>query len=63
MTGKIDISPDELDIVQAILRAHLPEGTRTWAFGSRVKGAAKPFSDLDLAVEAGGARPKTARRA
>lgn len=51
MSAKIDISPEQLDIVQAILRAHLPMGTRAWAFGSRVTWTAKPYSDLDLAVE------------
>lgn len=57
MTGKIDISPAELAIVQDILRKHLPKGARTWAFGSRVTWTAKPFSDLDLAVEAASPLP------
>jgi type I restriction enzyme S subunit len=51
MTGKIDISPDQLETVQTILRAHLPKGTLAWAFGSRVTWTAKPFSDLDIALE------------
>jgi type I restriction enzyme S subunit len=55
MSAKIDISPEQLDIVQAILHAHLPKGTLAWAFGSRATWTAKPFSDLDLAVE--GAAP------
>lgn len=55
MSAKIDISPEQLDSVQVILRAHLPKGTLAWAFGSRVTWTAKPFSDLDLAVE--GAAP------
>lgn len=55
MTGKIDISPEQLAIVQGILKAHLPKGTLAWAFGSRVTWAAKPFSDLDIALE--GAAP------
>lgn len=55
MTGKIDISPEQLAIVQGILRAHLPKGTLAWAFGSRVTWTAKPFSDLDIALE--GAAP------
>jgi type I restriction enzyme, S subunit len=55
MTGKIDISPEQLAIVQGILRDHLPMGTLAWAFGSRVTWTAKPFSDLDIALE--GAEP------
>lgn len=55
MTGKIDISPEQLAIVQGILRDHLPKGTLAWAFGSRVTWSAKPFSDLDIALE--GAAP------
>jgi type I restriction enzyme S subunit len=55
MTAKIDISPEQLAIVQGILKAHLPKGTLAWAFGSRVTWTAKPFSDLDIALE--GAAP------
>jgi len=51
MTGKIDISPEQLAIVQGVLKAHLPKGTLAWAFGSRVTWTAKPFSDLDIALE------------
>lgn len=51
MTGKIDISPEQLAIVQGILKGHLPKGTLAWAFGSRVTWTAKPFSDLDIALE------------
>ncbi|PIE13990.1 MAG: type I restriction endonuclease subunit S [Rhodobacterales bacterium] len=55
MKGKIDISPEQLKIVQGILKDHLPGGTLAWAFGSRVTWTAKPFSDLDIALE--GAAP------
>lgn len=55
MTGKIDISPEQLAIVQGILKDHLPKGTLAWAFGSRLTWTAKPFSDLDIALE--GAEP------
>ena len=51
MTAKIDVSPEQLAIVQGILRDHLPKGTLAWAFGSRVTWTAKPFSDLDIALE------------
>jgi type I restriction enzyme S subunit len=45
----IDIRPDLWGIVRDIMRRHVP-GHEVWAFGSRVKGTAKPYSDLDLAV-------------
>ena len=49
MTFALDLRPDQLEIVRAILRRHVPD-CEVWAFGSRVTGTAKPYSDLDLAV-------------
>lgn len=43
----IDLLPRHLAEVRSVLRQHLPD-TRTWAFGSRVDGAASEASDLDL---------------
>lgn len=37
-------------MVRDILRAHV-SGSRAFAFGSRVHGTARPFSDLDLVVQ------------
>lgn len=48
-TSAIDLQPDQWAIVRDILQKHVP-GHVVWAFGSRAKGTAKPFSDLDLAV-------------
>ncbi|MEO5369458.1 MAG: nucleotidyltransferase domain-containing protein [Magnetococcus sp. DMHC-1] len=45
----LDIRPDHLQIVQNILKKHVPD-LEVWAFGSRVKWTAKPYSDLDLCV-------------
>ena len=45
----IDIRPDHWIIVRDILRKHVPQYT-VWAFGSRARRTAKPFSDLDLAI-------------
>lgn len=56
----IAIRPGEWEIVQAILRRHVP-GWRAWAFGSRARGRAKPYSDLDLALL--GPRPLAADEA
>lgn len=46
---RIDIHPDHWDIVRGILQKHVPQ-YEVWAFGSRAKWTAKPYSDLDLAV-------------
>ncbi len=43
----IDIAPQDLKTIKALLHQYLPH-TLVWAFGSRVKFTAKPSSDLDL---------------
>ena len=48
-----DIRPEHRAIVAGILRAALPAGAQVWAFGSRATGRARPYSDLDLAIDAG----------
>jgi predicted nucleotidyltransferase len=45
----IDLRPRDLESVLRILAEHVPD-REVWAFGSRVGGSAKEFSDLDLAV-------------
>ena len=45
----IDIRADHWAIVRDILRKHVPQ-CEVWAFGSRARGMAKQYSDLDLAV-------------
>ena len=45
----LDLNAHDLEIVLALLRKFVPD-REVWAFGSRVKRTAKPFSDLDLAV-------------
>lgn len=45
----IDIRPDLWPIVRDILQRHVPD-REVWAFGSRVRGRAKRYSDLDLAI-------------
>ncbi|MDE2780322.1 MAG: restriction endonuclease subunit S [Chloroflexota bacterium] len=47
----MDIRPDHLEIVQDILREHLPVEAEVWVFGSRANWTTKDSSDLDLAVE------------
>ena len=46
---KIDMTPAQWAIVKNILQKHVPHHT-VWAFGSRAKFTAKPYSDLDLAI-------------
>lgn len=48
-TPPIDMRPDHWAIVRDILCKHVP-GREVWAFGSRARGTAKRYSDLDLAV-------------
>ena len=50
LTSPVDIRADHLEIVQDILRTHLPAGVRVWVFGSRANWTTKDSSDLDLAV-------------
>ena len=44
-----DITPDQWDIIQDILNAHVANFD-VWAFGSRATRTAKPYSDLDLVI-------------
>lgn len=45
----IDLSPRDWEIVRNILAHNVPQ-YEVWAFGSRTKGTAKEYSDLDLAI-------------
>jgi len=45
----LDLTPEQLAEVRRILQQHV-SGSTVRAFGSRVQGTAKPFSDLDLVV-------------
>jgi len=54
MTSAVDragltLKPQELKKISDILKQHVP-GYDVWAFGSRVKGDAKQYSDLDVVV-------------
>ncbi len=48
----IDLPTDQLEQVRQIVRLHMPEH-EVFAFGSRVNGKAKKFSDLDLMLKTG----------
>lgn len=45
----LDLNPRDWEIVRNILARHVPQ-YEVWAFGSRAKGTAKEYSDLDLAI-------------
>jgi len=45
----IDIEPKHLELLKSILSDQIPTYT-VWAFGSRVSGKAKRYSDLDIAI-------------
>ena len=49
MTNSVDLNPNHLGTVKAILAEHVPE-CEVRAFGSRATWTAKDYSDLDLAV-------------
>ena len=51
MTLSPDICDDHARIVRSVLRTHLPQGARACVFGSRARGGARLYSDLDLAFE------------
>jgi predicted nucleotidyltransferase len=47
----IKITPEQLQTVTGILALYAPEA-EVWAFGSRVDGTPKDYSDLDLVIVA-----------
>lgn len=52
----IDLPQAQLEQVRAIVRRHV-HGGEVFAFGSRVSGRARKFSDLDLMIKAEGSIP------
>ena len=50
---RVDIQPSHLELVRTILRQHLPQSAKVWAFGSRARGDNREASDLDLAIDLG----------
>lgn len=47
--SSLDLSPHDQEELQRLLQQYL-SGCVVWAFGSRVNGSHKPYSDLDLAI-------------
>jgi uncharacterized protein len=45
----LGLAPQDVSAILAFLQRYIPD-VEVWAFGSRVRGTARPFSDLDLVV-------------
>lgn len=43
------MTAEELGMLQRVMKRYVPD-YKVWAFGSRVTGTYKPYSDLDLAL-------------
>lgn len=51
---KIDLDDKYLDEIKEILKRFIPESdAEFYIFGSRVKGKAKKYSDIDIAITCG----------
>ncbi len=46
----LDLRDGELAILRSCLGTYLPSDARAFAFGSRVDGSARRYSDLDVAL-------------
>lgn len=46
----LDVSREHLQIIKDVLNKYLTANEVVWAFGSRVSGASKKYSDLDLVI-------------
>lgn len=53
----VRLDPAELEVVRRILDAHLAPDVRVGVFGSRAGGTVKPWSDLDLVLDAAAPLP------
>ncbi len=51
MTATLDLREDHAAILRNVLRSYLPADARAYVFGSRARGGARRYSDLDLALE------------
>ncbi|MBK8338788.1 MAG: nucleotidyltransferase domain-containing protein [Flavobacteriales bacterium] len=47
----LDLEARHQAMLREVLMRHVPDA-QVWVYGSRVKGTAKKFSDLDIAIEA-----------
>ncbi|MBC6444476.1 MAG: nucleotidyltransferase domain-containing protein [Alphaproteobacteria bacterium GM202ARS2] len=55
MTEAIELEPEYVALVRAILRRHVPRGVRVYAFGSRAKRLVRVrYADVDLCLRGEG---------
>ena len=45
----VNVTIEQQEIISTLLEQHVPK-VEVWAYGSRVKGTARPNSDLDVVV-------------
>ena len=45
----LDLSDQQLQQVREVLQKYVPD-CEVWAFGSRINGKARSYSDLDLVI-------------
>ena len=50
---RLGLTAEQKAIALQILQEHLPADAMIWVFGTRARGQARPYSDLDLAIDAG----------
>lgn len=48
-----DVESNHLELIKQILKTFVPDAS-IYVFGSRAKNCAKPYSDLDLAIDLNG---------
>jgi predicted nucleotidyltransferase len=49
MTPHLNVTSEQRELLLGFLRQYLPR-TAVWAYGSRVKGTSRAYSDLDLVL-------------
>ena len=49
MSSNLQVSKEHLNIIKSLIKEYVPD-YKVVAFGSRVSGTPKPYSDLDLAI-------------
>ncbi len=47
----VALTPSELAMIRQVLKENSDKASKVFVFGSRVSGKARPFSDVDLAIE------------
>jgi len=51
MIQNISLTDDELKLIQSIIKRILNNEDKAYIFGSRATGNAKPYSDIDIAID------------